>query len=49
MPMQIWDDIYDATYERGMCAQFHIFDMNMIGSDDCLYLNVHTPVVRIPI
>ncbi|XP_065225805.1 esterase FE4-like [Planococcus citri] len=42
-PAEPWNDVYDANHERNMCCQsesLHPDDIS--GSEDCLYLNVHT-------
>lgn len=43
-PATSWDGVYDATTERGICQQVDfLFKKIVIGSEDCLYLNVFTP------
>nr|XP_022905796.1 juvenile hormone esterase-like [Onthophagus taurus] len=40
IPNDPWDGIKDATSDLPFCYQF---DENLIGEEDCLYLNVYTP------
>lgn len=37
----------DCTKERDACFHRHIFEQTMVGSEDCLYLNVYVPPVEI--
>ncbi|XP_026327295.1 venom carboxylesterase-6-like [Hyposmocoma kahamanoa] len=41
-----WQGIYDATYARNVCMQYNPFQDKVIGSEDCLFVNVYTPHVR---
>lgn len=36
----------DATVEKQGCSHFSILMRGLIGSEDCLYNNIHTPKVR---
>ncbi|GJQ76634.1 hypothetical protein Trydic_g15494 [Trypoxylus dichotomus] len=38
-----WTGIRDATSESSECYQRHMIFQTIIGSEDCLYLNVYTP------
>ncbi|XP_034831504.1 juvenile hormone esterase-like [Maniola hyperantus] len=38
-----WEGIRDATKECNICAQFDRETLQLIGDEDCLYLNVYTP------
>ncbi|XP_014236840.1 esterase B1-like [Trichogramma pretiosum] len=38
-----WTDVLLATREGDACMQYDGFNLSMIGSEDCLYLNVYTP------
>ncbi|XP_044265430.1 juvenile hormone esterase-like [Tribolium madens] len=40
-----WTGIKDATTEGNACYAKHMLFYNVIGSEDCLYLNVYTPEV----
>ncbi|EFN64812.1 Esterase FE4 [Camponotus floridanus] len=40
-----WEGTYDATYHRSACPFFCMIKQDMIGEEDCLYLNVYTPVL----
>jgi carboxylesterase type B len=37
----------DALVEGPNCAQIEIFKKEFKGEEDCLYLNVYTPKVRV--
>lgn len=45
------EDVLDATKEPAACIQMNLFlykSVNeLIGKEDCLYLNVYTPKVRV--
>ncbi|XP_065202748.1 esterase E4-like [Planococcus citri] len=38
-----WKDIYDATIEKPGCLQFSLMLYRLLGSEDCLFNNIHTP------
>lgn len=38
-----WDGVYDATSHRSTCTFFCLLRQQIVGDDDCLYLNVYTP------
>ncbi|XP_059046859.1 esterase E4-like [Achroia grisella] len=38
-----WSGVRDATKPGNKCAQLNLRDGQIIGSEDCLYLNVYTP------
>ncbi|GAB1865508.1 Esterase FE4 [Camponotus japonicus] len=40
-----WEGTYDATYHRSACPFFCMIKQDMIGEEDCLYLNVYTSVL----
>ncbi|KAH6929575.1 hypothetical protein HPB50_002783 [Hyalomma asiaticum] len=47
-PVQPWHGPYDATHAKDSCVQLHdpaLFDIPTALSEDCLYLNVWTPLV----
>ena len=41
-----WDTVLEATYYQSKCIQYNIATENVEGEEDCLYLNVFTPMVR---
>jgi len=43
VPVQGWEGVRDASSDAAMCAQYpyHAPD-HLVGSEDCLYLSVHT-------
>ncbi|CAG5025184.1 unnamed protein product [Parnassius apollo] len=43
-PPEPWDGVRDATKECNICAQFDKATATFIGDEDCLYLNVYTPL-----
>lgn len=38
-----WEGVRDATVDCNICAQYDTETKNVIGDEDCLYLNVYTP------
>jgi carboxylesterase type B len=42
-----WTGVRDAFEEGNVCAQKDLFLQTYAGDEDCLYLNVYTPKVRI--
>ncbi|XP_043268664.1 juvenile hormone esterase-like [Venturia canescens] len=42
-PAESWSNIKDASKFGSNCAQFDPMTRTIVGSDDCLYLNVYTP------
>ena len=46
---QPWDGIRDATVDANVCIQVDVYNASLktvvVGEEDCLYLNVHTPKV----
>ncbi|KAM0724816.1 Esterase FE4 [Formica fusca] len=44
-PANGWEGTYDATYHRSACPFFCMIKQDLIGEEDCLYLNVYTPVL----
>lgn len=38
-----WEDVLDATEHGSHCPFFCNVRKKVVGSDDCLYLNVYTP------
>ncbi|XP_026486963.2 juvenile hormone esterase-like [Vanessa tameamea] len=38
-----WEGIRDATTNCNICAQFDRETLQVVGDEDCLYLNVYTP------
>eukprot|EP01116_Phalansterium_solitarium_P009362 TRINITY_DN23481_c0_g1_i1.p1 TRINITY_DN23481_c0_g1~~TRINITY_DN23481_c0_g1_i1.p1 ORF type:complete len:505 (+),score=136.16 TRINITY_DN23481_c0_g1_i1:37-1551(+) len=49
VPSQAWSGVYDATYYRSACMQVPNAQPNITHvSEDCLYLNVMTPLNATP-
>ncbi|XP_076291110.1 juvenile hormone esterase isoform X2 [Lasioglossum baleicum] len=46
-PVEPWIGIRDAKEFGSSCGQFDLFSNQVIGSDDCLYLNVYTPTIDV--
>ncbi|KOC60513.1 Esterase FE4 [Habropoda laboriosa] len=44
-PADPWEGVYDATKHRSPCPFFCMIKKGLIGDEDCLYLNVYTPVL----
>nr|XP_003706284.1 PREDICTED: esterase FE4-like [Megachile rotundata] len=44
-PADSWDGVYDATQHRSVCPFYCMIKKGLIGDEDCLYLNVYTPVL----
>nr|XP_022909379.1 esterase B1-like [Onthophagus taurus] len=42
IPKKKWSDIKDCTKEGEECYSRHLFKQNIVGSEDCLILNVYT-------
>ena len=43
MAAQGWEGVRDASSDAAMCAQYPYHDPDhLLGSEDCLYLSVHT-------
>lgn len=42
-PPDSWNGILDATEHRSHCPFLCFIRKKVVGSDDCLYLNVYTP------
>lgn len=45
-PYGRWKGVLDATLQGNDSIQHHSFAQNLIGDEDCLYLNVYTPQVH---
>lgn len=39
-PISRWRHVYDATYPRDDCVQYSFYEKKIVGSEDCLYLNI---------
>lgn len=46
-PPKRWEGIRDATRERNGCISRHSLFRKVEGSEDCLLLNVYSPMVRL--
>ncbi|XP_076656402.1 esterase FE4 [Halictus rubicundus] len=44
-PAEPWEGVYDATEHRGACPFYCMIKKGLVGEEDCLYLNVYTPVL----
>lgn len=44
-PAEKWKGLYDATKEKHDCIQYSHFYNAIVGTEDCLYVNVHVPEV----
>lgn len=44
-PGDSWDGVYDATEHRASCPFYCMIQKGLIGEEDCLYLNIYTPVL----
>ncbi|XP_063921165.1 juvenile hormone esterase-like [Zophobas morio] len=42
-PPESWSGVRDATKEGSECCSRHMIFLNVLGSEDCLTLNVYTP------
>lgn len=42
-PCESWSGVRDALSEPEICPQKHIILREVLGNEDCLYLNVYTP------
>lgn len=47
MKVKPWDGIRDASLEKEGFTQFSLLSWKYTGSEDSLYVNIHTPNVRI--
>lgn len=43
VPPETWEGVRDATVNCNICSQYDTETKNIIGNEDCLYLNVYTP------
>ncbi|XP_049801482.1 esterase FE4-like [Schistocerca nitens] len=44
-PAESWSGVRDALSEGAACIQYNLIVRQLVGSEDCLYLNVYTPQV----
>ncbi|XP_076173591.1 esterase E4 [Ptiloglossa arizonensis] len=44
-PADPWEGVYDATKHRATCPFYCMIKKGLLGDEDCLYLNVYTPVL----
>ncbi|CAG9793753.1 unnamed protein product [Diatraea saccharalis] len=45
VPPEAWDEIRDATKDCNICSQLDRATNTIVGDEDCLYLNVYTPML----
>lgn len=47
-PPVTWNDTLDATTDAEICTQrnIYVYQEEIVGSEDCLYLNVYTPCIQ---
>ncbi|KAK7873003.1 hypothetical protein R5R35_000303 [Gryllus longicercus] len=45
VPPESWEGHRDALVEGSICTQLNLEVKDFIGSEDCLYLNVYTPIL----
>ncbi|CAL7935529.1 unnamed protein product [Xylocopa violacea] len=45
-PARPWTGIRDATLDNPGCIQFNFLEDRYLGDEDCLYLNVYTPITN---
>nr|XP_033334723.1 esterase FE4-like isoform X1 [Megalopta genalis] len=46
-PAEPWTGVKKCTQFGGSCAQMDFLTRQIIGGDDCLYLNVYTPAIEV--
>lgn len=46
-PLEPWSDIKDCTNVRAKCIQPNLVLRKIVGSEDCLYLNIYTKNVSL--
>lgn len=44
--LEPWKDTLIAQENPPICAQFSVLSGNLVGAEDCLYLNIWTPAVK---
>ncbi|XP_012260596.2 esterase FE4-like [Athalia rosae] len=42
-PAEAWTGVYDATSSKSGCTSFCMVRKMIVGNDDCLFVDVHTP------
>lgn len=45
-PPEPWDGVWNATKERNPCYSHHMITREVIGSEDCLFLNIYHNVSK---
>uniref|UniRef100_A0A1Y1LQM7 Carboxylesterase type B domain-containing protein n=1 Tax=Photinus pyralis TaxID=7054 RepID=A0A1Y1LQM7_PHOPY len=49
LPLDKWEGVLDATKEGNRCYARHNFFQKLMGSEDCLFLNIYTPSLHSPL
>lgn len=44
-PADPWEGTYDGTFHRSPCPYFCMIEQDIVGEEDCLFLNVYTPIL----
>ncbi|XP_026827449.1 esterase FE4 [Ooceraea biroi] len=42
---RVWMTDYDATFDREKCVQWDRYKSEIVGNEDCLYLNIFVPYI----
>ncbi|CAH0751649.1 unnamed protein product [Diatraea saccharalis] len=45
-PARPWTGVKDASKSGSICLQYHGITKTMMGSEDCLYMNIYTPFLK---
>ncbi|XP_043277710.1 juvenile hormone esterase-like [Venturia canescens] len=47
VPIKPWSEVLNATVNGNECPQYNFTSLSIYGSEDCLFLNVYTPVTNL--